>query len=353
MEKQEYFKEAVDLLMALIATPSTSRNETAAADLLESRIKAYGLTPHREGNNVWIVTEDFSADKPTLLFNAHIDTVKPVESWKRQPFTPTIEGDRLYGLGSNDCGGGLVTLLQVFRMLYARTRNYNMVYVASAEEEVSGKNGISRVLPLLPKIDVAIVGEPTAMQPAIAERGLMVLDVTAHGKSGHAARGEGINAIYEALDDIRWIHDYRFEKVSPYLGPTQMTLTVIHAGTQHNVVPDECQMVVDVRTNELYDNEEVYALIARHLKSTVKARSFRLRSSHISTSHPLVMRCMELGMQPFGSPTLSDQALMSFPSLKLGPGHSSRSHAADEYICLSEISQAIDTYLQLLDGLSL
>ena len=234
MEQQEYFKEAVDLLMALIATPSTSRNETAAADLLESRTKAYGLMPHREGNNVWIVTEDFSADKPTLLLNAHIDTVKPVESWKRQPFTPTIEGDQLYGLGSNDCGGGLVTLLQVFRMLYARTRNYNMVYVASAEEEVSGKNGISRVLPLLPKIDVAIVGEPTAMQPAIAERGLMVLDVTAHGKSGHAARGEGINAIYEALDDIRWIHDYRFEKVSPYLGPTQMTLTVIHAA--HNTM---------------------------------------------------------------------------------------------------------------------
>ena len=348
MEKQEYFKEAVDLLMALIATPSTSRNETAAADLLESRIKAYGLMPHREGNNVWIVTEDFSADKPTLLLNAHIDTVKPVDSWQRQPFTPTIEGDLLYGLGSNDCGGGLVTLLQVFRMLYAGTRNYNMGYVASAEEEVSGKNGISRVLPLLPKIDVAIVGEPTAMQPAIAERGLMVLDVTAHGKSGHAARGEGINAIYEALDDIRWIHDYRFEKVSPYLGPTQMTLTVIHAGTQHNVVPDRCTFTVDIRSNECYTNEQLFELIKTHITSTPVARSFRLCSSSCPTDHVLVRRAVEMGRKPFGSPTLSDQALMRFPSLKMGPGKSERSHTADEFILISEIEEAIHLYLQLL-----
>ena len=232
-------------------------------------------------------------------------------------------------------------------------RQYNLVYLASAEEEVSGNDGLSRALPLLPKIDVAVVGEPTGLQPAIAEKGLMVLDITAHGRSGHAARNEGVNAIYEALDDMLWLRDFKFEKVSSLLGPTLMTLTVVNAGTQHNVVPDRCDMVVDVRTNELYTNEEVFDIVRSHMRSDVSARSFRLHPSHIDENHPLVRRCVEMGLKPFGSPTLSDQALMPFPSLKLGPGESARSHSADEYVRIDEIENAISTYIELLDGLTL
>ena len=281
-------------------------------------------------------------------------------TWVRDPFTPVIEGDRLYGLGSNDCGGGLVSLLQVFRMLADPSRkdrqpttsnlqpSFNFIYLASCEEEVSGAGGIRSVLPLLPEIDVAIVGEPTGMQPAIAERGLMVIDGVARGKSGHAARNEGVNAIYEALDDLVFIRDYRFEKVSPLLGPTKMQCTVVNSGTQHNVVPDECRFIIDVRTNEHYTNEEVFAFLQGRMKSSLQARSFHLHSSSIPADHPLVRRCVAMGMQPFGSPTLSDQALMRFPSFKLGPGESSRSHSADEFICVSEIRNAIETYIRLL-----
>ena len=350
MTQEEYVRDAIGLLSQLIATPSTSRNEKDAADIMEKALHNYGFTPHREANNVWVIDPHFDEQKPTLLLNAHIDTVKPVDSWRRDPFAPTIEGDTLYGLGSNDCGGGLCSLLQTFRMLTEKTQNYNLIYLASAEEEVSGKDGISRALPLLPKIDLAIVGEPTGMQPAVAEKGLMVLDVIAHGKSGHAARNEGVNAIYEALDDMRWIRDYKFEKVSPFLGPTKMTLTVVNAGTQHNVIPDKCTMLVDIRTNEFYDNEEVYHFICQHLKSEVKAHSFRLKSSRIDPEHPLIKKCVAMGMKPFGSPTLSDQALMPFPSFKLGPGESSRSHSADEFIKISEIADAIAKYKELLDG---
>ena len=350
MTQEEYVKDAIGLLSQLIATPSTSRNEKDAADIMEQTLRDYGFTPHREANNVWVIDPHFDEHKPTLLLNAHIDTVKPVDSWKRDPFAPTIEGDTLYGLGSNDCGGGLCSLLQIFRMLTEKEQSYNLIYLASAEEEVSGKDGISRALPLLPKIDLAIVGEPTGMQPAVAEKGLMVLDVIAHGKSGHAARNEGVNAIYEALDDMRWIRDYKFEKVSPFLGPTKMTLTVVNAGTQHNVIPDTCTMLVDIRTNEFYDNEELYHFICQHLKSEVKAHSFRLKSSRIDPEHPLIKKCVAMGMKPFGSPTLSDQALMHFPSFKLGPGESSRSHSADEFIKISEIADAIAKYKELLDG---
>ncbi len=350
MTQEEYVRDAIGLLSQLIATPSTSRNEKEAADIMEKALHNYGFTPHREANNVWVIAPHFDEQKPTLLLNAHIDTVKPVDSWRRDPFAPTIKGDTLYGLGSNDCGGGLCSLLQTFRMLTEKTQNYNLIYLASAEEEVSGKDGISRALPLLPKIDLAIVGEPTGMQPAVAEKGLMVLDVIAHGKSGHAARNEGVNAIYEALDDMRWIRDYKFEKVSPFLGPTKMTLTVVNAGTQHNVIPDTCTMLVDIRTNEFYDNEEVYHFICQHLKSEVKAHSFRLKSSRIDPEHPLIKKCVTMGMKPFGSPTLSDQALMHFPSFKLGPGESSRSHSADEFIKISEIADAIAKYKELLDG---
>ena len=350
MTAQQYTGEAVSLLSHLIATPSVSRDERRAADIMEEELTRCGFTPHREANNVWAIGPCQREDRPTLLLNAHIDTVKPVASYTRNPYEPSLEDGTLYGLGSNDCGGGLVSLLQVFRELSASERcPYNLVYLASAEEEVSGKDGISRALPLLPHVDVAIVGEPTGMQPAVAEKGLMVVDITAHGKSGHAARNEGVNAIYEALDDLCWIRSHRFDRVSRFLGPTKMQATVVNAGTQHNVVPDECKIVVDVRTNELYTNEEVFNIISSHCKSECRARSFRLHSSRIDLNHPLVERCVALGLQPFGSPTLSDQALMPFASLKLGPGQSARSHSADEYIKVSEIEHAIGLYLRLLE----
>lgn len=353
MRQEDYVNDAVELLRSLIATPSVSRNESEAADVMQHYMEGIGLTPRREGNNQWVISPKWDDNKPTLLLNAHIDTVKPAASWTRDPFIPTIEGDKLYGLGSNDCGGGLTTLLQAFRWLTLRPQPYNLIYLASAEEEVSGKDGFTRALPLLPHIDVAIVGEPTGMQPAIAEKGLMVLDVIAHGKSGHAARNEGVNAIYEALDDMMWIRDYKFKKVSPLLGPTKMTLTVVNAGTQHNVIPDLCTMLVDIRTNEHYKNEEVFEFIKQHLKSEVRAHSFRLHSSHIDPGHPLVKRCVSLGLTPYGSPTLSDQALMPWQSFKLGPGESSRSHSADEFILISEMRHAFATYQQLLDGIEI
>ena len=345
----KYTDEAIALLQRLIATPSTSRDEKNAADIMQGYIESLGMKTWREANNVWTVSPWFDENKPTLLLNAHIDTVKPVSSWTRKPFEPTIEDGTLYGLGSNDCGGGLVSLLQTMRILCRQEQKYNIVYLASAEEEVSGKDGISRAIPLLPHIDVAIVGEPTGMQPAVAEKGLMVLDLTAHGKSGHAARGEGINALYAALDDLVWIRDYRFERVSPLLGPTIMNATVINAGTQHNVVPDEWHIIVDLRTNELYTNKEVCEFVAKNIHSDCKARSYRLHSSHIPTNHPIVQRLTDMGKTPFGSPTLSDQALMPWQSLKLGPGDSARSHSADEFIRIEEINDAIDTYVDLLD----
>lgn len=350
MTQEQYVSDAVQLLKKLIATPSVSRNEKDAADIMEQTIRSYAFEPQREANNLWIIDPHYDESRPTLLLNAHIDTVKPVASWTRDPFSPDVEDGVLYGLGSNDCGGGLCSLLQIFRMLTEKPQHYNLIYLASAEEEVSGKDGITRALPLLPHIDLAIVGEPTGMNPAVAEKGLMVLDVIAHGKSGHAARNEGVNAIYEALDDMRWIRDYKFEKVSEFLGPTKMTLTVVNAGTQHNVIPDKCTMLVDIRTNEFYDNEEVYEFIRQHLKSEVKAHSFRLKSSRIDPEHPLIRKCVAMGMKPFGSPTLSDQALMHFPSFKLGPGESSRSHSANEFIRISEICDAIAKYETLLDG---
>ena len=350
MTQEQYVSDAVQLLKKLIATPSVSRNEKDAADIMEQTLRSYGFEPQREANNLWIIDPHYDESRPTLLLNAHIDTVKPVASWSRDPFSPDVEDGVLYGLGSNDCGGGLCSLLQIFRMLTEKPQSYNLIYLASAEEEVSGKDGITRALPLLPHIDLAIVGEPTGMNPAVAEKGLMVLDVIAHGKSGHAARNEGVNAIYEALDDMCWIRDYKFEKVSEFLGPTKMTLTVVNAGTQHNVIPDKCTMLVDIRTNEFYDNEEVYEFIRQHLKSEVKAHSFRLKSSRIDPEHPLIRKCVAMGMKPFGSPTLSDQALMHFPSFKLGPGESSRSHSANEFIRISEIRDAIAKYETLLDG---
>ena len=342
-------EKAVGLLCRLIEVPRVSREETAAADMLQAYMQdELGLSTQRLGNNLWSVAPNFDEKKDTLLLNAHIDTVKPVAGWQRNPFKATREGSRIYGLGSNDDGASLVSLLHVFAALKEEKTRYNLVFLVSAEEEVSGKDGIESVLPLLPKINVALVGEPTGMQPAIAEKGLMVLDVTAHGKAGHAARDEGENAIYKALEDIEWFRNYKWEKISPLLGPVKMTVTIVNAGTQHNVVPDTCTFTVDVRSNECYTNRELFDEIGKNVKSEVKARSFRLGSSGIDENHPLVQKIVELGGKPFGSPTLSDQALMPFPSLKLGPGESKRSHSADEFVDFYEIEHAIETYLKLL-----
>lgn len=342
--------EAISLLKSLISIPSPSREEAAAADYLEQYIELRGMQTYREGNNVWCISPMFSLEKPTILLNSHIDTVKPVNGWSKDPFTPTEVNGKLYGLGSNDAGASLVTLLQVFLELCRTSLTHNLIFLASCEEEVSGKNGIESVLPLLPPISFAIVGEPTEMQPAIAEKGLMVLDVTATGKAGHAAREEGENAIYKALKDMEWFRDYRFEKVSPLLGAVKMSVTMINAGTQHNVVPDRCTFVVDIRSNEMYSNQELFNIIQGQISSEAVARSFRLNSSCISEEHPFVQKAIRAGRLPFGSPTLSDQALMPFPSVKMGPGRSSRSHTADEYILLSEIEEAIKLYMELLSS---
>ena len=350
---EELTSEAVRLLKALIQTPSVSREEEEAANVLQEFIEESGVMANRKGNNVWCVSPMFDLHRPTILLNSHIDTVKPVAGWMKKPFEPTEVNGKLYGLGSNDAGASVVSLFQVFKELCKTEQAYNLIFLASCEEEVSGKNGIESVLPILPPITMAVVGEPTEMQPAIAEKGLMVLDVTAYGKSGHAARDEGDNAIYKTLEDIKWFRDYRLEKVSDLLGPVKMSVTQINAGTQHNVVPDRCTFVVDIRSNELYSNEELFNLIGQHIQCEAKARSFRLNSSRIDISHPFVQRAVALGRVPFGSPTLSDQALMSFPSVKMGPGRSSRSHTADEYIVIREISEAIELYLKMLDSLKI
>lgn len=343
--------EAVGLLKQLISIPSVSREEQLAADCLQAYIEAQGMETCRKGNNIWCLSPGFDVKKPTLLLNSHIDTVKPVNGWLKDPFTPRLESNgKFYGLGSNDAGASVVSLLHVFLTLCKYNLSYNLIFLASCEEEVSGKGGIESVIPDLPPISFAIVGEPTEMHPAIAEKGLMVIDVEAHGKSGHAARDEGDNAIYKVLDDIRWFQHYQFPKVSPTLGPVKMSVTMINAGTQHNVVPDLCTFTVDVRSNECYSNQELFDEIRENISSDPKARSFRLNSSCTPLDHPLVKRAIDLGRNPFGSPTLSDQALMPFPSMKLGPGKSSRSHTADEFVYVQEIEEAIGLYFQLLES---
>ncbi len=345
--------EAVNMLNSLIAIPSVSREEAAAADFLQNYIESEGMATGREGNNVWCLSPMFDLNKPTILLNSHIDTVKPISGWRRDPFTPREENGKLYGLGSNDAGASVVSLYQVFMQLCRTSQSYNLIFLASCEEEVSGANGVEKALKFLPPITLGIVGEPTEMQLAIAEKGLMVLDVTATGKAGHAAREEGVNAIYKAMDDIAWFRDYKFKKESAMLGPVKMSVTGINAGTQHNVIPDRCTFMVDIRSNELYSNEEIYEEVKKNVKSEVKPRSFRLNSSHIDENHPIIKRGLKLGFKTFGSPTLSDQALMTFPTVKIGPGRSSRSHTADEYIMIKEIEEAIGRYLELLDGLKL
>jgi len=350
---ENYHNEATDLLKQLIAIPAISRSEDKRADFLTAWLTARELTVHRELNNLWCAAPGYKKGRPTILLNSHVDTVKPVEGWTTNPHKPFIENDILYGLGSNDAGASLCCLIQVFRILSALPQSYNLVLGISAEEEITGKNGIEALLPVLPPIDLGIVGEPTNMHPAVAEKGLMVLDCTVHGVAGHAARHEGENAIYKAMKDIEWFRTKTFPLHSNFLGPVKMTVTQVNAGTQHNVIPDSCQFVVDVRINEFYSPEQLYEQIAGCVGCDVKARSFRLSSSRIETDHPVVKACMAAGRVPYGSPTLSDQARMPFTTLKIGPGESARSHTANEYIVLEEMREALGLYIKILDGLSL
>lgn len=351
---EQFYYEAIDTLKGMISRASFSREEDAVADYLVDVWSAAGHTVSRKGNNLWIVAPGFDLNKPTILLNSHIDTVKPVSGWTKDPFFPEEnDEDQLFGLGSNDAGASVVSLYAAFSQLSQKEQAYNLIFLASAEEEVSGKNGVELALKELPPITFAIVGEPTGMQPAVAEKGLMVLDCVAKGQAGHAARNEGVNAISVAMKAIDWFHTYQFPEKSDFLGPVKMSVTIIHAGSQHNVVPDRCEFTVDIRTNEFYPNEQLFRLIKEQVNCEVNARSFRLNSTRIALSHPFVQRALLMGKEPFGSPTLSDQALMHFPSVKIGPGQSSRSHTADEFIRLSEIREAIDTYVRLLNGLQL
>lgn len=344
-------QEAIDLLQELIRLPSFSKDEWQTASLIVKFLFDKGLQVNRVGNNVLALNKYFDASKPTILLNSHHDTVKPNSNYTRDPFTPTIEDGKLYGLGSNDAGGCLVSLMMIFLHFYEQENlNCNLAYAATAEEEISGTGGIENALQFLPEIDYAIVGEPTQMQMAIAEKGLVVLDCIAQGKAGHAARNEGENSIYKAMKDIEWLSAYQFEKVSDLLGPVKMSVTSIETENKaHNVVPAQCKFIVDVRVNELYTLEEVVNAVKTNIQSEVKPRSLRMKSSAIALHHPLVQAGLSLGRTCYGSPTTSDKALMPFPALKMGPGDSARSHTADEFIFVDEIKQGIDLYIQLLN----
>ncbi|RMG79723.1 MAG: M20/M25/M40 family metallo-hydrolase [Bacteroidetes bacterium] len=347
-------KEAITLLKQLVAIPAFSGEESRRTAVLEDFFRKKGIPFTRKNNNILARAAHWSNLKPTLLLNSHIDTVRPVHGWKRDPFKPVVESGKLYGLGSNDAGGALVSLIAVFLHFYEQTdRPFNLILAATGEEENSGKNGIASILDDLGNIDLGIVGEPTQMNMAIAEKGLMVVDGCAVGRAGHAARDEGQNAIYIALEDIAWIQNHDFPKSSKHLGKVKMTVTQISAGTQHNVVPDQCHFVVDVRSNEAYSNREIFEIMRQNCRSDLKARSFRLNASGIDPEHPVVRRARALNLHLFGSATLSDQALLHFPTVKIGPGDSARSHTADEFIRISEIEQGIDCYIQLLEGLKL
>jgi len=348
--KQKY----IELLKTLISTPSFSKEEEKAAGVIRNFLKNENIPFHSKQNNTWAFNKHYVNNKPTLMLNSHIDTVRPAKGYKLDPFAPVVKDDKLYGLGSNDAGGPLVSLLAVFMHFYERTDlPWNMVFAATAEEEISGRQGLEIVLPEIAPVSFAIVGEPTRMELAIAEKGLLVLDCYAHGKSGHAAREEGENALYKALDDIRKLRDFSFEKVSDLLGEVKISVTQIEAGTQHNVVPDVCHFVCDVRTNEHYPNKIAAKIINELIESEVKPRSFRLNSSGVSINHPFVQMAKGKGLKIYGSPTTSDQAIIAIPSVKMGPGDSARSHTADEYILKSEITAGIDLYIELLEGLKI
>lgn len=343
---------AINLLEQLIAIPSFSREEDKTAVVLQGFFKQHDIPAERKGNNVWARNRYFNPDLPTILLNSHHDTVRPNTAYTRDPFQAEIIEGKLYGLGSNDAGGPLVCLIVAFLHFYEQKNlKFNLVMAATAEEEISGSEGIESIWELLPAITFAIVGEPTLCHMAVAEKGLIVLDCVAYGKAGHAAREEGVNAIHEAIKDIEWLRTHKFPKVSPTLGEIKMTTTVIHAGKQHNVVPAECQYTVDVRVTDQYTLEEVLEVIQQNIKSKVTPRSLRMRSSGIPDDHALVKAANKLGIPLYGSPTTSDQALIPVPSVKIGPGDSARSHTADEFIYVAEIVKGIDTYIKLLDEL--
>lgn len=353
MTNKTLIQESLSLLKELIAVPSFSREEMNTANLIASFLENKGIVINRIGNNIWVKSKDWDPNRPTLLLNSHHDTVKPVSGWTMDPFQPTIKDGKLFGLGSNDAGASLVALLATFRFFFEQKNcPCNLIFAATAEEEISGKDGIALALPQLGKIDFGIIGEPTQMRMAIAEKGLMVIDGVARGKAGHAAREEGVNALYLALADIQAIQHYSFDQVSTLLGKTKATVTQINAGIQHNVIPDQCQFVIDVRTNERYTNEEVFELLCNVVQSELKARSFRLGSSSIALEHPLVQSGLRLNLAYYGSPTLSDQALIrGFPTVKIGCGKSARSHTANEFIQLNELEEGVEMYISLIRGL--
>jgi acetylornithine deacetylase len=344
-------KEAIELLKKLISKPSFSKEEEFTAQIIFDFLKQKGVNTNRNRNNIWAKNQYYDRNKPTILLNSHHDTVKPNKGYTLDPYLPIINEGKLFGLGSNDAGGCLVSLIATFLYFFdCKDLTYNLILAATAEEENSGPNGVELVLPILGAIDFAIVGEPTLMQMAVAERGLLVLDCLAIGKAGHAARNEGENALYKAMRDIEWFRNFSFEKVSDLLGPVQTSITVIETENKaHNVVPAQCKFVVDVRVNELYSFEEVLEIIKQNVVSEVVPRSLRMRSSGISFQHPLVLAGLALGKSTYGSPTTSDKALMPFPALKIGPGDSARSHTSDEFIYLKEIENGIEEYIQLLD----
>ncbi len=342
--------DAIKLLKKLISKQSFSGEENETALLIMQYFSHHNINFESENHNVWAKNKYFNESKKTILLNSHHDTVKPNAGYTRNPFEPTVEGEKLYGLGSNDAGGCLVSLLATFTFFYDRKNlKYNFVIVASAEEENSGPNGLNSMLKIIPKIDFAIVGEPTLMNLAIAEKGLMVLNCEAKGTAGHAAHGIGDNAIYKSFEDLNWFRDYKFSKISETLGEVKMTVTQISAGHQHNVIPASCKYVVDVRVTDSYTNQEVYKIIDKNVKSEVCPRSLRLNSSSIPKDHPIVQAGVKLNRKTYGSPTLSDQAALSCPSLKMGPGNSLRSHTADEFIYLNEIAEGIDLYIKILE----
>lgn len=350
---EQLIQDSTELLKGLIRTESFSKQEDKTAEMINQFLTDQGvLKTHRLKNNVWAYNLHFDPKKPTILLNSHHDTVKPNPGYTNDPFDPIVKDGKLFGLGSNDAGGCLVSLIAMFLYFYPKENlNYNFVIAATAEEEISGFDGLELVYPKLGPIDFAIVGEPTTMDIAVAEKGLMVLDCIAHGKAGHAAREEGDNAIYKALKDIEWIQNYRFEKVSQHLGPMKMSVTIINAGYQHNVVPERCTFTIDIRITEMYKNEEVLRIIEDNIDSEVKARSVRLRPSFIDSEHALVKAAIKNGAKTYGSPTTSDQALVPVPSVKMGPGKSERSHTANEYIWLSEIEEGIQKYIRILSEL--
>lgn len=344
-------ESALALLKKLIAIPSLSREEDKTAQLLSEFLESHGVATHRSGNNIWARNKYFEAGKPTILLNSHHDTVKPNQGYTKDPFEPIVEDGKLYGLGSNDAGGCLVSLIATFLYFYEEELPYNLLLAATAEEEISGKAGVVAILPNLGKLEYGIIGEPTEMNMAVAEKGLMVLDCQAKGVAGHAARDIGKNAIYEAMKDVEWFQTFVFPKTSEHLGPVKMSVTQIQSGSQHNVIPDLCDFVVDVRTTDAYTNEEVLELIQQHVSSIVTARSTRLRPSHMPENSPVRQAGEALGIPMFGSPTMSDQALIPVPTIKMGPGKSERSHTPDEFIYVQEIEEGIDGYIQLLQEL--